>query len=87
MQASLQELQLNDQQVLLDKLKIAMKSAKIEIKPDFGFDQISEVFNSLSEPQMSKLLQILTSRDKRMEAEIERLNSMGAQFGPRCLQN
>ncbi|MGE3726120.1 MAG: hypothetical protein AB7I41_11260 [Candidatus Sericytochromatia bacterium] len=79
-EASLKQIQLNDQQVLLDELKIAMKAAQIDIPPNFSLDQISKVFKHLSEPQMSKLLQILTSRDKRMEAEIARLNSMGAQF-------
>lgn len=80
-EASLKHIQLNDQQVLLDELKLAMKASGIEIPDNFGLNQVSQVFKNLSEPQLRNLLHTLNSRDKRMEAEIERLQSAGAQFG------
>jgi len=80
-EASLKQIQLNDQQVLLDELKLAMKASGIEIPDNFGLNQVSQVFKNLSEPQLRNLLHTLNSRDKRMEVEIERLQSAGAQFG------
>lgn len=80
-EASLQELKLNDQQVLLDELKLAMKASAIPIPENFNLNQISRVFKNLTEPQLRNLLHTLSSRDKRMEAEIERLKSMGDQLG------
>lgn len=80
-QASLQELQLNDQQVLLDELKLAMTASKIPFPDNFDLTQVSKVFKTLSEPQLRNLLHTLNSRDQRMEVEIDRLKSAGAQFG------